>query len=134
MEKFVQFDFETLRKLIEEYIRVQLGWKDGLSIDFPTSARTVQIWTNNPCSYCWQTPRIFYLLGCLTLGLSCCIMQCASDCYEAKGISSLFRIEYSPYQVFHECVKNQLRTGARSHRASHPTRWGSDPEGDSLPV
>jgi hypothetical protein len=110
MQKYVQFDFNTLHDLIVNYIRGQLGYTHGnLTVDFPAANRTVRIWTVTPCSYCWESKCISYLLGCFTLGLYCCIMQCVRSSHEQKEVCSFWRIDYSPYQVFHECVKSQLR-------------------------
>ena len=45
----------------------------------------------------------------------CCIMKCVSSSHEQKGVCSFWRIDYSPYQVFHECIKSQLRVSRTWH-------------------
>ena len=115
MQKYVQFDFNTLHDLIVNYIRGQLGWHGNLTVDFPAANRSVRIWTVTPCSYCWESKCISYLLGCFTLGLYCCIMQCVRSSHEQKEVCSFWRIDYSPYQVFHECIKSQLRVSRSWH-------------------
>jgi hypothetical protein len=100
MNKEIQFDFETLRRQVHDYVR-SIGWWRGLKVSFPKSNYTVRVYDENWMSTCWENECLFCLAH-VTI-LPCIVMRCHRDCGDhfSDGLRSYFRVDYHPLQVFH---------------------------------
>ena len=109
MKKEVQFDYFTLKALVKGYIR-QLGWRRGLSVNFPKANYTTRVWSSNLLSDMWEN-CCCNLLCHLTI-IPCIVMRCYRDCggHKESGVRSVFQIQYHPLQVRRSHGPTQLAT------------------------